>query len=66
MKRCFRECYANDLRTTTCSGVLGHRTDLAKQDLEDHTIKLESYSTTIDDRKKISSSNEELTITYYE
>ena len=20
----FRECYANDLRTTTCSGVLGH------------------------------------------
>jgi hypothetical protein len=25
MEWCFRECYANDLRTTTCSGVLGHR-----------------------------------------
>jgi hypothetical protein len=25
MERCFRECYANDLRTTTCSGVLGYR-----------------------------------------
>jgi hypothetical protein len=27
MERCFRECYANDSRTTTCSGVLGHRTN---------------------------------------
>jgi hypothetical protein len=26
MERCFYECYANDLRTTTCSGVLDHRT----------------------------------------
>ena len=24
----FREYYINDLRTTTCSGVLGHRTDV--------------------------------------
>jgi hypothetical protein len=55
-----------DMIFQTCSGMLGHRTDLAKQDLEVHTIKLESYSTTIDDRKKISSSNEELTSTYYE
>jgi hypothetical protein len=25
MERGFRECYADDLRTTTCIGVLGHR-----------------------------------------
>jgi hypothetical protein len=24
MERCFHERYANDLHTTTCSGVLGH------------------------------------------
>jgi hypothetical protein len=26
MERCFHECYANESRTTTCSGVLGRRT----------------------------------------
>ena len=26
MDKSFREYYVNDLRTTTCSGVLGHRT----------------------------------------
>jgi hypothetical protein len=25
MEQCFREFYGNDLRTTTCSDVLGHR-----------------------------------------
>jgi hypothetical protein len=28
MERCFRECYANDLRTITYSGMLGHHRDL--------------------------------------
>jgi hypothetical protein len=26
MEQCFRVCYANDLQTTTCSGVWGHHT----------------------------------------
>jgi hypothetical protein len=26
-KSVLRECYVNDLYTTTCSGVLGHRTN---------------------------------------
>jgi hypothetical protein len=28
MERCFRECYADDSLTTTCSGVLGQRNAL--------------------------------------
>jgi hypothetical protein len=26
----FRKCYVNDLHTTTCSGMLGHRTATRK------------------------------------
>jgi hypothetical protein len=28
----FRKCYINDLHTTTCSGMLGHRTRQREKD----------------------------------
>jgi hypothetical protein len=31
----FCKCYLNDLHTTTCSGMLGHRSSLGRKRVED-------------------------------
>ena len=41
MDKSFCECYVNDLRTTTCIGVLGHRTALVPYFC--HVFVAESY-----------------------
>jgi hypothetical protein len=34
----FRECYSNDLRTTTCSGVLGHNRGSIGSETDDFAV----------------------------